>query len=38
MQVEIYYGYYEGDAQMWDTLLIDIPKKMRGKSRDDIEA
>lgn len=26
MQVEVYYGFYEGDAQMWDTIYIDMPK------------
>ena len=23
--IEVYYGYYVGDAQMWDTEYVEIP-------------
>jgi hypothetical protein len=25
IEIEVYYGYYLGDAQMWDTAYIFIP-------------
>ena len=24
-QIEVYYGYYLGDAQVWDTIIINVP-------------
>ena len=38
MKIEFYYGYYKCVAQVWDTMIIDIPKKMQRKSHDIIKA
>lgn len=37
-QVEIYYGYYSGDAQVWDTIYIPVPKKLMKATEEELES